>query len=254
MEEKDAGGRPDAEVAAEAWANYRLRNDSAVVDHFQVGVPAGGAHALRASWGGAGHLRATASARLGGMLRAAQQQLSGGPLPGGGAHALRASGGRLRQDLRIVGRRSCGSAQSLASMRPLGPRDNLPPPPPPARVAPWPPRTCPPPPPPGAPPLCAPGLVQVHARLPALQLQQHQVRPLHVPVPAAAREPRAPGDPAAPREAGGLGRGGGRRGRAGADGVVEGRRTSGGVAPAALACAPLDGLAPRSPRCALSPP
>jgi ubiquitin C-terminal hydrolase len=36
VEERDAGGRPDAEVAAEAWANYRLRNDSAVVDHFQV--------------------------------------------------------------------------------------------------------------------------------------------------------------------------------------------------------------------------
>lgn len=29
-------GRPDEEIAAEAWANYRARNDSAIVDHFQV--------------------------------------------------------------------------------------------------------------------------------------------------------------------------------------------------------------------------
>jgi ubiquitin C-terminal hydrolase len=37
VEEPDAGGRPDKVVAAEAWANYRKRNDSVVVDHFQVG-------------------------------------------------------------------------------------------------------------------------------------------------------------------------------------------------------------------------
>ena len=37
MQEKDSDGRPDDDLAAEAWANYRARNDSAVVDHFQVG-------------------------------------------------------------------------------------------------------------------------------------------------------------------------------------------------------------------------
>ncbi|KAG2482980.1 hypothetical protein HYH03_018107 [Edaphochlamys debaryana] len=35
VEEKDAPNRPDEEVAAEAWANYRARNNSLVVDHFQ---------------------------------------------------------------------------------------------------------------------------------------------------------------------------------------------------------------------------
>ncbi|GIL69539.1 hypothetical protein Vretifemale_467 [Volvox reticuliferus] len=35
IEERDQPGRPDEEVAAEAWANYRARNDSLVVDHFQ---------------------------------------------------------------------------------------------------------------------------------------------------------------------------------------------------------------------------
>ena len=34
-EEKDADGRPDEEVALEAWDNYRARNDSVVVDTFQ---------------------------------------------------------------------------------------------------------------------------------------------------------------------------------------------------------------------------
>jgi len=34
-EEKDADGRPDEEVAAEAWENYRARNDSVIVDKFQ---------------------------------------------------------------------------------------------------------------------------------------------------------------------------------------------------------------------------
>lgn len=34
-EEKDADGRPDDEVAAEAWQNYRARNDSVIVDRFQ---------------------------------------------------------------------------------------------------------------------------------------------------------------------------------------------------------------------------
>ena len=32
----DSAGRPEAELAAEAWANYRARNDSTIVDHFQV--------------------------------------------------------------------------------------------------------------------------------------------------------------------------------------------------------------------------
>ena len=36
VEEKDADGRPDKVVAAEAWENYRKRNDSVIVDHFQV--------------------------------------------------------------------------------------------------------------------------------------------------------------------------------------------------------------------------
>lgn len=35
VEDKDSNGRPDEELAAEAWHNYRLRNDSVVVDHFQ---------------------------------------------------------------------------------------------------------------------------------------------------------------------------------------------------------------------------
>ncbi len=34
-QEKDADGRPDEVVAQEAWDNYRARNDSVVVDHFQ---------------------------------------------------------------------------------------------------------------------------------------------------------------------------------------------------------------------------
>lgn len=36
QQEKDLPGRPDEEVAAEAWANYRARNNSLVVDTFQV--------------------------------------------------------------------------------------------------------------------------------------------------------------------------------------------------------------------------
>ena len=36
LQEKDADGRPDEEVATEAWQNYRQRNDSTIVDHFQV--------------------------------------------------------------------------------------------------------------------------------------------------------------------------------------------------------------------------
>ncbi|DBA81599.1 hypothetical protein WJX77_011258 [Trebouxia sp. C0004] len=35
IEEKDVDGRPDEEVAKEAWQNYRKRNDSTIVDHFQ---------------------------------------------------------------------------------------------------------------------------------------------------------------------------------------------------------------------------
>ena len=35
VEEKDADGRPDEEVAGEAWDAYRARNDSVIVDHFQ---------------------------------------------------------------------------------------------------------------------------------------------------------------------------------------------------------------------------
>ena len=36
IEEPDPAGRPDNALAAEAWANYRRRNDSVVVDHFQA--------------------------------------------------------------------------------------------------------------------------------------------------------------------------------------------------------------------------
>eukprot|EP00798_Chlamydomonas_sp_ICE-L_P020878 gene20878-27720_t len=35
IEEKDANGRDDVELAAEAWSNYKARNDSFLVDHFQ---------------------------------------------------------------------------------------------------------------------------------------------------------------------------------------------------------------------------
>ena len=38
VQEKDADGRPDEEVANEAWQNYRKRNDSTIVDHFQVSL------------------------------------------------------------------------------------------------------------------------------------------------------------------------------------------------------------------------
>ena len=34
--EPDPAGRPDKALAAEAWANYRRRNDSVIVDHFQA--------------------------------------------------------------------------------------------------------------------------------------------------------------------------------------------------------------------------
>ena len=37
VEDCDSDGRPDEEVAAEAWTNYRRRNDSVIVDAFQVG-------------------------------------------------------------------------------------------------------------------------------------------------------------------------------------------------------------------------
>jgi len=35
VEEKDSGGRPDSEVAAEAWEAHRRRNDSVIVENFQ---------------------------------------------------------------------------------------------------------------------------------------------------------------------------------------------------------------------------
>ena len=38
IEERDSDGRPDAEVAQEAWNNYRARNDSVIVDHFQAHI------------------------------------------------------------------------------------------------------------------------------------------------------------------------------------------------------------------------
>ena len=37
-QEKDSNNRPDEELAAEAWAGYKLRNNSVIVDHFQVCV------------------------------------------------------------------------------------------------------------------------------------------------------------------------------------------------------------------------
>lgn len=36
IEEPDSDGRPDEVVAAEAWRNFKARNDSYIVDHFQV--------------------------------------------------------------------------------------------------------------------------------------------------------------------------------------------------------------------------
>ena len=39
IEEPDMSGLPDAEVAARTWANYRARNDSSMVDHFQARLP-----------------------------------------------------------------------------------------------------------------------------------------------------------------------------------------------------------------------
>ena len=36
VQEKDADGRSDEELANEAWSNYRARNNSFIVDHFQV--------------------------------------------------------------------------------------------------------------------------------------------------------------------------------------------------------------------------
>lgn len=35
MEEVEGAGRPDAEVANEAWRRYKSRNDSVIVDLFQ---------------------------------------------------------------------------------------------------------------------------------------------------------------------------------------------------------------------------
>lgn len=36
IEMKDSGGRPDEEVANECWKNHKARNDSLIVDVFQV--------------------------------------------------------------------------------------------------------------------------------------------------------------------------------------------------------------------------
>ena len=35
VQEKDDDGRPDPDLAQEAWGNYRARNDSVIVDNFQ---------------------------------------------------------------------------------------------------------------------------------------------------------------------------------------------------------------------------
>ena len=35
-EMKDSKGRPDEDIADEAWQNWKARNDSYVADHFQV--------------------------------------------------------------------------------------------------------------------------------------------------------------------------------------------------------------------------
>lgn len=47
LQEKDADGCPDEEVANEAWQNYRKRNDSTIVDHFQVCCKPQGSLVLR---------------------------------------------------------------------------------------------------------------------------------------------------------------------------------------------------------------
>lgn len=36
IEMKDSGSRPDEEVANECWKNHKARNDSLIVDVFQV--------------------------------------------------------------------------------------------------------------------------------------------------------------------------------------------------------------------------
>ena len=38
VQEKEQAGRADEDLAAEAWSNYRARNNSVIVDHFQVCV------------------------------------------------------------------------------------------------------------------------------------------------------------------------------------------------------------------------
>ena len=38
IENPDSNGRPDAELAEEAWRNYKARNDSFIADHFQVNL------------------------------------------------------------------------------------------------------------------------------------------------------------------------------------------------------------------------
>ena len=43
IEAKDSDGRPDAEVAAEYWANHKARNNSIIVDKFQVSERGGSA-------------------------------------------------------------------------------------------------------------------------------------------------------------------------------------------------------------------
>ena len=38
LEDKETPGRSDAQMATEAWASYRKRNDSVIVDHLQVSI------------------------------------------------------------------------------------------------------------------------------------------------------------------------------------------------------------------------
>lgn len=49
-QEAGTEGRPDAELAVEAWTNYRARNDSAIVDHFQVGGCGGWVELVGCGW------------------------------------------------------------------------------------------------------------------------------------------------------------------------------------------------------------
>ncbi len=71
-QERDSEGRPEEVLAAEAWANYRKRNDSAIVDHFQVCGRHEDTQCVGCACSGLGHgsawARAISSMRVGVLL------------------------------------------------------------------------------------------------------------------------------------------------------------------------------------------